>query len=131
MNDQTKSRITHELAKLASGLISAELVEPIPAVIYHGLPTPLRDVGRTDVLVLVPGGYPATMLDYAFLPATSPLRGVVQGAAQEDQVTANGQVWKRVSYHPHNGGGGPPWDPTRHGFHTYVDELLTWLANGA
>lgn len=131
MNDQTKARITHELAKLASGLISADLVDEIPAVIYRGLPTPLRDVGRTDVLVLVPGGYPATMLDYAFLPANSPLRGVVQGQAQEDQVTTSGQVWKRVSYHPHNGGGGPPWDPTRHGFHTYVDELLTWLANGA
>ena len=27
-----------------------------------------------------------------------------------------------------NGGGAPGWDPTRHGFHTYVDELVSWLS---
>jgi hypothetical protein len=42
--------------------------------------------------------------------------------------TADGQRWVVASYHPHAGGGGPPWDPTRHGYHTYIDHLVAWLS---
>jgi len=32
-----------------------------------------------------------------------------------------------VSYHPHNGGGGPPWNKDRHGLQTYYTEILSWI----
>jgi hypothetical protein len=73
-------------------------------------------------MVLVPGGYPQTMLDLAFLPAGSPLLGVLKGQPQQN-LSAGGRTWTQVSYHPHTNGGAPPWDPTRHGFHTYIDAV--------
>lgn len=83
-------------------------------------------MATTDVLVPVPAGYPAAMLDLAYLPEGSALIGRVKGAPQTT-INAGGRVWRQISYHPHNGGGGPPWNPNVHGFHTYIDELLTWL----
>lgn len=123
MNSEAKARILSELSLLSW---SAQLLESPDAVIYTGLPSTLGLVERTDVLVPVPSGYPQAMLDYAFLPSDSPLKGRVPGAVQEN-VQFGDRAWTRVSYHPHNGGGGPTWDPRIHGFHTYVDEVLAWL----
>ncbi|MCI0540189.1 MAG: hypothetical protein L0Z50_33710 [Verrucomicrobiales bacterium] len=102
---------------------------PVPAVIYHRLPTRrnYRHLAATDVLVSVPSGYPGVMLDGAYLPQGSPLLGRVEGSPQGQHVPALGRDWQLVSYHPHNGGGGPPWDKDKHGFHTYLTEVLSWI----
>jgi hypothetical protein len=124
VSPEVRARILKEL-----GLISwrTQLVEGPDGVIYYGLPSTLGVIDTTDVLVPVSSGYPQSALDYAFLPTDSPLRGRVPGAVQ-DNLQFGGRLWTRISYHPHNGGGGPAWNPTLHGFHTYVDEVLTWLA---
>ncbi len=124
MSPEVKARIQRELASISW---RTQLLEGPDAVIYYGLPSTLGVIDTTDVLVPVSSGYPQSALDYAFLPADSPLKGRVPGAVQDNQQYAD-KTWTRISYHPHNGGGGPTWDATRHGFHTYVDEVLTWLA---
>lgn len=124
MSPETRSRIVRELSLLAW---NTQLLEAPDVVIYSGLPSALGIVDNTDVLVQVPPGYPQTTLDYAFLPNDSPLKGCVPGAVQ-DNITVASRLWTRISYHPHGNGGGPPWNPTVHGFHTYVDEILTWLS---
>lgn len=126
-----RSRIDRELAALRTGgAIVTHVAAPIPAVIYHGLRTKTaHPIQVTDVLVIIPGGYPASPLDGAYLPAGSPLLGRVPGSPQGNFVDAGGVRWQLVSYHPHNGGGGPPWDKNCHGFHTYYDYLLAWLRN--
>jgi hypothetical protein len=123
------SRIERELHTLRAGGADVTVAsESTPAVVYHGLRTkPSHPVAATDVLVTVPGGYPAVPLDGAYLPEGSPLLGRVPGSPQGSYVTASGRRWQLVSYHPHNGGGGPPWDKDAHGFHTYYDYLLAWL----
>lgn len=123
-------RIFREITILKDGGQAAEYVhEGRAAVIYRGVPVAGARPGlptETDVLVPVPGGYPS-MIDLAALPTGSPLIGRVKGAANQGTVVAGGITWQLISYHPHNGGGGPPWDPTMHGFHTYFDEVLAWL----
>lgn len=121
------ARVELELAKLReSGQVITKTDNPA-AVIYHDLRTrPGNAVPKTDVLVLIPGGYPGQMLDGAYLPEGSTLIGKVKGAPQ-DQINALGRTWRLISYHPHNGGGAPTWNPAMHGFHTYVGELLSWL----
>jgi hypothetical protein len=100
------------------------------AVVYHALRTnPGSAVAVTDILVPVPAGYPGQMIDWAYLPDDSPLIGRVKGSPQDHRMTALGRSWRRISYHPHNGGGGPAWNPALHGFHTYAGELLSWLYN--
>jgi len=126
MNEEVKERIKAEL-KLIEPAGSVKIIENPQAVIYLALPSNLGIVNTTDVLVRIPDGYPGAMLDYAFLPENSPLLAVLHGAPQ-DILEFDGRKWQQVSYHPHNGGGGPPWDPTVHGFHTYIDEILTWLS---
>ena len=120
---EVKIRVARELENVSW---KTKLVENPDAVIYFGLPSTLG-VGSSAVLVLVPGGYAQSMLDGACLPQGSPLIGVVKGQPQ-GAFAANGSSWVPISYHPHNGGGAPPWDPTRHGFHTYLDELVSWLS---
>jgi hypothetical protein len=68
------------------------------------------------------------MIDLAGLPLGSPLLLRLRGG-QNNQgiVSADGKHWQLASYHPHNGGGGPPFDPLAHGFHTYFDHLIAWL----
>ena len=95
-------------------------------VIYHDVPTGRSESPFTDVLVPVPNGYPASMLDRAGLPANSPLVGHVPGSPQET-VNIEGKAWRMISYHPHACGGGKPWNPSKHGFHTYLGEILAWL----
>lgn len=127
MIDERTARIQRELA-LISSRGGVKLIESPAAVIYYKLPSTIGVVEQTDVLVRIPDGYPSSMLDLAYLPEASPLLGVVRGEPQQI-IQADGRSWKEVSYHPHNGGGGPQWDPSIHGFHTYIDELLTWLAH--
>jgi hypothetical protein len=123
------SRIERELAKLKEGGGRADFIQqPFPAVIYRDVParSGYRHLQATDVLVRVPGGYPGQPLDGAHLPEASPLLGRVAGSPQ-GVVVADGRRWQLVSYHPHNGGGAPPWNKDKHGFHTYFDELLCWI----
>ncbi len=123
------TRVERELEKLRNGGAAVTFVPEVPAVIYHGIPARkgYPHLQSTDVLVAVPGGYPGQKLDGAFLPQGSPLLGRVAGSPQPPMVRALGKVWQLVSYHPHAGGGAPPWNKDKHGFHTYVDELLTWV----
>jgi len=125
------SRVHRELAKLKQGGMDADFVEqPIPSVIYRNVPARpgYPHLEKTDVLVPVPGGYPGAMIDGAYLPQGSPLLNRVVGAVQ-GTIMVEGRGWQLVSYHPHNGGGGPPWNKDKHGFHTYVDEILCWIHN--
>jgi hypothetical protein len=127
------SRIQRELDTLRSGGGKITFLPDIPAVVYHDIPT-RKDYPHalsTDVLVMVPGGYPARQLDGAYLPAGSPLLNRVVGKPQGNTVQALAQHWTLVSYHPHGNGGGKPWNKDQHGFHTYVDELLTWVHRAA
>lgn len=123
------ARVERELALVREGGQSVTLlVDPQSSVIYHALRTrPGHPTAATDVLVPVPGGYPGQMLDWAYLPDDSLLIGKVKGSAQDSRISAGGRVWRQISYHPHTNGGGPPWDPAKHGFHTYLGELLSWL----
>jgi hypothetical protein len=121
------SRIQRELETLEHGGCRVDFIQqPFPAVIYRDVPTRpgYRYLQMTDVLVIVPGGYPGQPLDGAHLPEGSPL--LVAGALQ-GVVTADGRRWQLVSYHPHANGGGPPWNKDKHGLHTYYDEILCWI----
>ena len=69
------------------------------------------------------------MIDWAYLPENSPMLECVKGTPQDERITALGQLWRRISYHPHQGGGAPSWNPAVHGFHTYLGELVSWLHN--
>lgn len=125
MNEE---RIRRELALLREGGQLAELItDPRPIVLYREVPTggsPLV----TDVVVPVPNGYPGALIDLAGLPLGSPLLKRVKGGQNNQGVlTACGHEWQLASYHPHTNGGGPPWDQTKHGFHTYLDHLIAWL----
>jgi hypothetical protein len=127
-----RERIERELALLRAGGQIADLIELSRAVvIYRGVPTSGAKFGlpvETDVLVPVPGGYSASAIDLAGLPVDSPLLPRLKGGQNnQGRITADGREWQLASYHPHNGGGGPPWDQTKHGFHTYMDHLVAWL----
>lgn len=128
----SRERIERELALLREGGMEASFVDGArPCVLFRGVPTGGMPYGLpviTDVIVPVPPGYPAAMIDLAGLPSTSPLLPRLRGGQNSQGVLeADGVQWQLASYHPHNGGGGPPWDQNRHGFHTYVDHLLSWL----
>lgn len=128
-----RERVERELARLRDGGQSVELITGSRTVVlFRAVPTAGAPRGlptETDVIVPVPDGYPAAMIDLAGLPAGSPLLPVVRGGPNnQGAVEADGRQWQLASYHPHNGGGGPPWDATRHGFDTYFGELVSWLA---
>lgn len=122
------SRVQREVKMLREGGASIEIVEsPIPAIIYLDLPTRKGcNPAQTDVLVPIPSGYPSE-IDWAYLPHFSPLIGRVKGSPQNHQIEAMGKLWRQISYHPHRGGGAPPFNATKHGFHTYMSEVLSWL----
>lgn len=122
-------RIERELDQIrVGGQLVTFLTEPQPCVIYRGLRTrPGYPVVSSDVLVPVPSGYPGSEIDWAYLPENSPLIGKVKGSPQEPRINAAGIAWRQISYHPHRNGGAPAWNPARHGFHTYLGELLSWL----
>lgn len=128
-------RIEQELALLREGGLRAALVTVGTAeyVVYEAVPTGGALHGllaETDVIVPVPGGYPAAAIDLAGLPQGSPFLPRVAGGCnvQGAVATPDGRAWQLASYHPHSNGGGPPWDQMQHGFHTYFDHLLAWLA---
>ncbi|MDP0497632.1 MAG: hypothetical protein Q7Q73_15625 [Verrucomicrobiota bacterium JB024] len=122
-----KPRIEMEIDILRQNGAAVDFVEgPRPAIIYRGMKT--RHLAKlVDVLVPVPSGYPGHYIDLAFLPSNSNLFGKVPGARQGHAIVVDGVRFEQVSYHPHNGGGGPAWNSNRHGFHTYYDEVLAWL----
>jgi hypothetical protein len=127
-----RERIERELGKLREGDQIAELfLESRAVVLYRNVPTDGPRLGldaQTDVVVPVPDGYPAALIDLAGLPVGSPfIQRVKGGQNSQGIVTADGRQWHLLSYHPHNGGGGPPWDQMQHGFHTYLDHLIAWL----
>jgi Prokaryotic E2 family E len=127
-----RERIDLELGKLQEGGQLAEFLAGSRAVVlYHDVPTDGARLGlaaTTDVVVPVPEGYPGSPIDLAGLPVGSPFLPRVKGGQNnQGTVTVAGRQWQFASYHPHNGGGGPPWDQMRHGFHTYLDQLIAWL----
>jgi hypothetical protein len=133
MSPEGQARLDRELAQLAQGGQRAELlVGTEEVVLYNDLPTSGARLGLpavTDAIAPVPAGYPA-MIDLAGLPAGSLLLAHLKGGSNcQRTIVAGGRHWTVVSYHPHGNGGGPPWDHTRHGFHTYLGELLAWLAD--
>jgi hypothetical protein len=128
-----QERIERELKRLEEGGQSAQLINGgvEVVVLYRNVPTDGAKYGLpavTDVVVPVPPGYAAAAIDLAGLPAGSPLLPRLKGGLNVQRtVMADGRQWQLVSYHPHNGGGGPPWDQIKHGFHTYLDHLIAWL----
>ena len=126
-------RIHHELAILRDGGQEAVLFPdaPRPVVLYKAVPTAggkCRLPDRTDVVVPIPAGHPASMIDLAGLEVGSPFLSRVKGGTNNQGViSVDGRQFQLASYHPHNGGGGPPYDQIKHGFHTYFDHLLAWL----
>ena len=124
------ARIDRELAVLRENGAEVEfLASPVAAVIYRRVPTRpgYAHVAETDVLVVVPQAFPGAMLDGAYLPQSSPLLGKVAGQRNQGTLQAAGRTWELVSYHPHNGGGAPAWNPNRHGIHSYYSEVLAWI----
>ncbi|HEX9198162.1 MAG TPA: hypothetical protein VF865_01280 [Acidobacteriaceae bacterium] len=128
----SNERIERELTVLREGGQRAELaVGDRLVVLYLDVPTGGARVGLpmvTDVIVPVPSGYPANLIDLAGLTVGSPFLGRVKGGqSNQGVINAAGRQWQLASYHPHTNGGGPPWDQNRFGFHTYLDELIAWL----
>ena len=128
-----RDRIDRELAMLREG---GQAVDYFDAggrgfVVYRSVPTGGSTAGlpqSSDVIVPVPSGYPGAMIDLAGLPAGSPLLARVKGGANnQGNMSVDGRDWQLASYHPHTNGGGPPWNPAIHGFHTYFDQVLAWL----
>ncbi len=124
-------RIREELDKLARKGVQAELVRNgQDFVMYRSIATSGKTLNlpeTTDVLVPVPSGYPASMIDMPALPKESPLITRVIGSNIQSWYSVEGKVWGTCSYHPYNGGGGPPWNPVIHGFHDYYNHLYFWL----
>lgn len=125
-------RVRGEIERLrADGILAELLDQPRILVLYREVPTDGRRFGlteMTDVAVPVPDGYPQAMIDLAALPVESGfLLRVKGGANSQGEFVAVGRSWRLASYHPHSNGGGPPWNPLRHGFHTYRDQLIAWL----
>lgn len=125
-----QSRIDRELGILrANGATVDFLTSPQPLAIYRKVPTRpgYPHLAETDVLVAIPTAFPGVMLDGAYLPTESPLLGKVAGQRSQGSLIAEGRMWELVSYHPHSGGGGPVWNPSRHGVHSYYSEVLSWI----
>jgi hypothetical protein len=125
-------RILQEIRWLSerSNIIAEYVDEGIGYVLYYSIETSGTNnlPKTTDVLVPVPNGYPAQQIDMPALPVDSPLvPRVVGGANPQSTVVVKGRTWVILSYHPYANGGGPPWNPTMHGFHDYYNHIFTWL----
>ena len=126
-------RIERELAVLQEGGQKTDLIVDGASgfVLYREVPTAGTQHGlpsSTDVIVPVPSGYPGSLIDLAGLPVGSPFLARVKGGENSQGIhSVDNRQWQVASYHPHNGGGGPPWDQNKHGFHTYIDHLISWL----
>lgn len=124
VNGGSDERVNEELELLGQSLQKVRLIDGF--VLYEEVPAYMSGPLKTDVVVQVPNGYPSSMIDRAGLPVGSPLIGKVKGQPQEI-VQVDGKSYQLISYHPHNGGGGPAWDLSSHGFHTYLGEVMAWL----
>lgn len=129
-----RERIERELTLLREGGQEVDLItlsDQQACVLYRAIPTSGMRLGlppSTDVIVPVPSGYPGALIDLAGLPVGSPFLAHVKGGQNnQGQLSVDGRQWQLASYHPHNGGGGPPWNQITHGFHTYIDHLIAWL----
>jgi len=129
----SRERIDRELASLREGGQYVEYfsIDARAVILYRNVPTGgtgLNLPSVTDVVVPVPSGYPATLIDLAGLPIGSPFLPLVKGGSNnQGMLNVDGRDWQLASYHPHNGGGGAPWNQHKHGFHTYLDHLIAWL----
>lgn len=123
-------RIQNEVEKLMEGGQEVKfLSSPYPCLIYKKVISPNKTLLKhTDVLVPIPNGYPASMIDRLAVPEGSPLIGKCKGAPQE-VITVDGVQWRLISYHPYTNGGAGPWQPSNNGFHTYLGEILSWLGD--
>ena len=127
-------RVERELAVLRDGGQQTKIVSQGDEsfVLYQDVPTHGERFGlpqHVDVVVPVPSGYPGSVIDLAGLPYDSEfLKRVKGGQNIQRRILICGREWHLASYHPHNGGGGPPWDASSHGFHTYFEHLISWLA---
>ena len=131
VSDSVKARIQRELGLLREGQQIADFFDADRAIVIYRAVRAGRVPGlpeTTDVAVPVPAGYPAALIDLAGLPVGSPFLCRVKGGTNPQGVLeVDGVQWQLASYHPHQGGGGVPWNQNRHGFHTYLDHLLAWL----
>lgn len=133
MQPEQRERVERELAILQEGGQETLIVEGSRSyVIYKAVPTSGKRFGlseETDVIVPIPEGYAAAAIDLAGLPTGSHLLSRVAGGNNaQGTVETDGRSWQLASYHPHSNGGGPAWDQMQHGFHTYLDHLISWLA---
>ena len=100
-------------------------------VLYEGIETSglAKDLPeQTDVLALIPDGYPSSAIDMPALPVDSKLLSHVVGSSNlQNIVTVNGRDWRFLSFHPYANGGGPQWDSKELGFHDYYNQLYVWL----
>jgi hypothetical protein len=127
-------RTDREIAILRENGAEVDFIAgPTPVVVYRRVPTRkgYPNITDSDVLVVIPSGYPGVMLDGAYLPQDSPLLGKVVGQPKQGSIQADGRTWELVSYHPHNGGGAAPWNPNRNGIHSYYSEVLSWIQAAA
>jgi hypothetical protein len=126
-------RVQDELRRLMerSNIQTSLIAEGTGYVLYHSIETSGAQKGlpsNTSVLVPIPDGYPSAQIDMPALPSDSPLIPfVVGGSNPQATISIDGVTWKTLSYHPYNGGGGPPWNFMVHGFHDYYTHLYTWL----
>ena len=100
-------------------------------VLYKGVETSGKKMGlpeETDVLVLVPDGYPSPPVDMPALPLDSALLSHVVGSSNPQTiVNVVGRQWRFLSFHPYANGGGPEWNSREQGFHDYYNQLYVWL----
>ena len=93
------ARIARELELLRDGGQAVEFFDVADRryVVYREVPTRAQ-LERSDVIVPVPSGYPAAMIDLAGLPVGSPLLPRVKGGANSQGiVTVAGTVASVVS----------------------------------
>lgn len=129
------ARIRRELAQLRMGGQRAAHLEggSREVVLYTNVPAQHNCADlpvTTDAIVPVPDPYPGGVIDLVGLPLGSPLLPRLKGGTNNQGLvtTDDGRQWQLASYHPHTNGGGPPFDPSRHGFHTYFGEVVAWLS---
>jgi hypothetical protein len=63
MTNEVRERVTRELESLSHDGSPSKLHENPDAVVYYGLPSSLGVIDSTDVMVVVPPGYPGAALD--------------------------------------------------------------------
>ncbi|HZH98578.1 MAG TPA: E2/UBC family protein [Fimbriimonadaceae bacterium] len=127
MEAEVEARIQRELHILRAGGQQVDLItSDWNCVIYRAVPTKF-DVGVVDVAVPIPSGYPGSLIDLAAIPDSAPFLAKLPGGINPQGThIAEGKSWTLASYHPYQWSDNQ-WDQTKHGFHTYYDQILSWL----